>query len=179
MIQLVFAHCGTAFGSHDGMPWPRISQDFKNFKARTEGTILVMGAKTFMSLPSLLPGRDHIVVCDTSRDTLPKCKSGKSAHSYISYGGFEHLLTVNSVSPDHKFSVIGGVELLEKAIDYADVIYETSINMSPSVQPNVEITASLPKDFLTKVDNFGKVMESHWYSIQDGLTITEWKSVKV
>ena len=39
-----------------------ISADLKRFKALTMGHTIVMGRKTFESLPGLLPGRPHVVV---------------------------------------------------------------------------------------------------------------------
>ena len=43
------------------LPW-HISEDLKRFKALTMGSVMVMGRKTFESLPGLLPGRRHIVL---------------------------------------------------------------------------------------------------------------------
>ena len=43
------------------MPW-HISADLKRFKALTMGSAMVMGRKTFESLPRVLPGRRHIVL---------------------------------------------------------------------------------------------------------------------
>jgi dihydrofolate reductase len=45
----------------DDVPW-KISADLKRFKALTMGKPMVMGRKTFDSLPGLLPGRRHIVL---------------------------------------------------------------------------------------------------------------------
>ncbi|HKU93510.1 MAG TPA: dihydrofolate reductase, partial [Sphingomicrobium sp.] len=43
------------------LPW-HISADLKRFKALTMGSAMVMGRRTFESLPGLLPGRRHIVL---------------------------------------------------------------------------------------------------------------------
>ena len=43
------------------LPW-HIPADLKRFKALTMGSVMVMGRKTFESLPGLLPGRRHIVL---------------------------------------------------------------------------------------------------------------------
>ena len=48
-------------GLDNRLPW-HLPADLKRFKALTMGTILVMGRKTFNSLPGLLPGRRHIVL---------------------------------------------------------------------------------------------------------------------
>lgn len=167
MIQLVFAHNGIAFGADGGMPWPHISQDFKNFKARTKDTVLIMGAKTFESLPGILPGRRHIVACNFSR-SLPLTKAGDSADSYISIDQLGNVLSMyKEDGPD--VSVIGGVGVLEEAIDYADQIVETQI----SAANTKEVTAVLTVPFISKVQNFGEVVESHFYKINDVTSIKE------
>ena len=43
------------------LPW-HISNDLKRFKKITSGHPMVMGRKTFESLPGILPGRKHIVL---------------------------------------------------------------------------------------------------------------------
>ena len=43
------------------VPW-RIREDLQRFVAHTRGTPMIMGRKTFESLPGLLPGRRHIVL---------------------------------------------------------------------------------------------------------------------
>lgn len=53
-------------GDAGTIPW-RIPGEQKRFKAMTMGTSMVMGRKTFESLPGLLPGRRHIVL---TRDPL-------------------------------------------------------------------------------------------------------------
>jgi dihydrofolate reductase len=43
------------------MPW-HLPADLRRFKALTMGKPMIMGRKTFESLPGLLPGRRHIVL---------------------------------------------------------------------------------------------------------------------
>jgi len=48
-------------GRNVKLPW-HIPADLKRFKALTIGKPMIMGRKTFESLPGLLPGRRHIVL---------------------------------------------------------------------------------------------------------------------
>ena len=48
-------------GRENRLPW-HLPADLKRFKALTMGSVLVMGRKTFDSLPGLLPGRRHVVL---------------------------------------------------------------------------------------------------------------------
>lgn len=127
MIQLVFAydkHYG--FGKNDQFPWPHISQDLKNFKARTKDTILVMGAKTFASLPGKLPGRRHIVFCDFER-SMPITKDGSIADEYLDIKLMSDYLRVWT-KVDLMYSIIGGVHLLTMALPFASRVVYTQID---------------------------------------------------
>lgn len=48
-------------GRDGGLPW-HLPGDLRHFKQVTTGTTMIMGRKTFESLPGLLPGRRHIVM---------------------------------------------------------------------------------------------------------------------
>jgi len=60
-ITLVVARSLNGVIGRDGtLPW-HIPADLRRFKAITMGTAMVMGRRTFESLPGILPGRRHIV----------------------------------------------------------------------------------------------------------------------
>ena len=61
-IVFVIARAENGVIGRDGaLPW-RIPADLERFKALTLGAPMIMGRKTFESLPGLLPGRRHIVL---------------------------------------------------------------------------------------------------------------------
>ena len=65
-ITIVVARALNGTIGRDGtLPW-HLPGDLKHFKAVTMGSAMIMGRKTFDSLPGLLPGRRHIVL---TRDT--------------------------------------------------------------------------------------------------------------
>ena len=71
-IMLIVARAQNGVIGRDGkLPW-HLPADLKRFKALTMGSVMVMGRKTFDSLPGLLPGRRHIVLTRDRgwRDTL-------------------------------------------------------------------------------------------------------------
>lgn len=166
MIQLVFAHGVTGqFGLRDGFPWGHIPQDLKNFQARTRGTRLVMGANTFASLPGLLPGREHIVVCDPNRPT-PVTKDGSEPHSRIPIlnESFLELWRSDKLST---YSIIGGPALLEKALPYASIVYSTKIEGNFK-----ECDTWLEAEFIANLRDM-YIPESHSYQINENLRIVE------
>ncbi len=66
MITLIVARADNGvIGNKGKLPW-HLPADLKRFKALTMGKPMIMGRKTFESLPGLLPGRRHIVL--TRRD---------------------------------------------------------------------------------------------------------------
>ena len=61
-IVLIYARAANgAIGLDGDLPW-RLPADLRHFKALTLGLPMIMGRKTFESLPGLLPGRRHIVL---------------------------------------------------------------------------------------------------------------------
>ncbi len=61
-LFLIYARAENGvIGRDNAMPW-HIPADLKRFKALTMGKPMIMGRKTFESLPGLLPGRRHIVL---------------------------------------------------------------------------------------------------------------------
>lgn len=80
------------------VPW-RIKEDLQRFVAHTRGTPMIMGRKTFDSLPKLLPGRRHIVV---TRQHGWSAEGAEVVHSV------EEAL---ALAGEGTISVIGGVEI--------------------------------------------------------------------
>lgn len=75
-------------GHHNGIPW-HLPEDFRWFKECTLGQIVVMGRKTFESLPKPLPGRTTFVLTRNPkllRDRQPNLfASGKVSRSALAH----------------------------------------------------------------------------------------------
>jgi dihydrofolate reductase len=114
-ITLVVARAQNGVIGRDGkLPW-HISADLKRFKALTMGSAMVMGRKTFDSLPGLLPGRRHIVL---SRDRSWAAEGAEVAHDVG-----EAVRMANG----EKLSVIGGADLFRLFLPIADRIELTEV----------------------------------------------------
>ena len=105
-------------GDGDSIPW-RLPEDQRRFKSMTMGKPMIMGRKTFDSLPGLLPGRRHIVL---TRDTEWEAEDAEVVHS------IEEALKVAN-SPH--IAVIGGAEIYSLFLDKADRIELTEVHMKP------------------------------------------------
>jgi len=114
-ITLVVARAENGVIGRDGrLPW-HLPADLKRFKALTMGSAMVMGRKTFESLPGLLPGRRHIVV---TRDRSWLAEGAEVAHSV------DEALRLAGNEP---VSVIGGAEIFGLFLPRADRIELTEV----------------------------------------------------
>src|SRR6187402_884084 len=109
-IILVLARADNGvIGRDNKLPW-HLPADLKHFKALTAGKPMIMGRRTFESLPGLLPGRRHIVL---TRDRGWSAPGTEVAHDVA---GALALVDGDAVS------VIGGAEIFALFLDRADRI---------------------------------------------------------
>ena len=105
-------------GRAGGLPW-HISSDLKRFKAITMGKPLIMGRKTWESLPKKpLPGRPNIVI------TRQK--------NYRAEGAIVVADTPSALAaagPVEEVCVIGGGEIFEMFLAQTDRIYLTEVDL--------------------------------------------------
>ena len=103
-------------GKDNQLIW-RIKEDLKFFKDTTMGHPIVMGRKTFESLPRVLPGRKNIVI-STSEINNNEIEVYKNIRSFL----------VKYASLQDEIFVIGGASLYEQFIDMANTMYLTLID---------------------------------------------------
>lgn len=114
-ITLVVARAQNGVIGRGGtLPW-HIPADLKRFKTLTMGSAMVMGRRTFDSLPGLLPGRRHIVL---TRDRNWFAIGAEKAHSV------ENAIQVADGEP---ISVIGGADIFALFVPLADRIELTEV----------------------------------------------------
>lgn len=115
------------FGLNGGLPWGApLKGDMEQFKKFTEDCILVMGHKTFESLPTKLRGLRHAVI---TTDLFVTTKDGKRADLWIrpEVTPQEAINSIQSHAPSKDLCIIGGAKLIEDFIPYADEILHTSV----------------------------------------------------
>jgi dihydrofolate reductase len=103
-------------GRDNKLPW-RLSEDLKHFKVLTMGHPMIMGRKTWESLPGRLPGRPHIVVTRNPDYVPDGATAAASLHAAVAAAG----------DTDEVF-VIGGAELYAQAFEFADRLQLTEID---------------------------------------------------
>jgi dihydrofolate reductase len=114
-ITIVLARAiNGVIGKDNRLPW-HIPGDLRRFKALTMGSAMIMGRKTFDSLPGILPGRRHIVM---TRDPNWHVEGVEVAHDVDS---------AIRVAGDDPISVIGGAAIFELFEPIADKIELTEV----------------------------------------------------
>ncbi|MBO7602581.1 MAG: dihydrofolate reductase [Bacteroidaceae bacterium] len=95
-----------------------LPDDLKRFKALTTGHTVVMGRKTFDSLPKgALPNRRNIVLSRSARLELPGAEV---------YASLEEAL--QHCADDEQVFIMGGASVYKQAMPLADRLYMTEID---------------------------------------------------
>ncbi|WP_026886786.1 dihydrofolate reductase [Clostridium beijerinckii] len=120
MISIIVAIAkDNVIGKDNKLLW-HISEDLKRFKKITTGKKMIMGRKTFESLPGILPNREHIVL---TRDNNFNVDSDMVTIEH----NFNSLLQKYLECEDEIF-VIGGAEIYKQFLPYAKKLYLTKID---------------------------------------------------
>jgi dihydrofolate reductase len=139
---------GGVIGRDGSIPW-RIPEDMARFRELTMGHAVVMGRRTWESLPDQfrpLPGRDNVVVTRNP---------DWSAQGADRAGSVEDALELLESAP--RVFVIGGGEIYAAALPYADELLLTQI------EADVEGDTTFPvwsRDEFEEVERRERVTES-------------------
>ena len=114
---IVVIDSNNAIGVNNGLLC-HLPADLKHFKQTTTGKTIVMGRKTFESLPSgALPNRENIVLTSNKNANCENVKCFDSLEKVYQY-----------CKDKEEIFIIGGGMLYEPAMPDADKLYLTKIN---------------------------------------------------
>lgn len=102
-------------GKNNNLIW-HFKEDMKFFKDTTMGHTVVMGRKTFESLPKALPGRKNIVISSNVE---------YQAQGATVVTSVEEAL---QIADNEEIFVIGGGKIYAEFLPYADKLYLTEID---------------------------------------------------
>ena len=120
-LFLIYARAANgAIGKEGRLPW-HLPADLKRFKALTmgadrQGLPMIMGRKTFESLPGLLPGRRHIVLTRRERWDSTGAEVVRSVEEALAKAG------------DGDVAVIGGAAIFDVFMPLAAKVELTEIH---------------------------------------------------
>lgn len=119
MIALVVAMAeNNCIGKNGTLPW-HLPEDMKHFKEVTMGKTVVMGRKTWESIPDKfrpLPGRKNVVITRQETYVVPEDVQISSSIEDVIHGANEDVM------------IIGGGEIYRQTIDKADTLYITHVH---------------------------------------------------
>jgi dihydrofolate reductase len=119
-ITLILARAANGVIGADGkMPW-HLPADLRRFKQLTMGRPMIMGRKTFDSLPAILEGRRHIVL---TRDPDWQDEGAEPV------GNVDDALKLANAP---HVMVIGGAEIYRLFLPLADRIELTDVAIEPT-----------------------------------------------
>ena len=119
MITLIAAAAeNNALGKDNQLIW-HLPNDFKRFKEITSGHYIVMGRKTFESFPKPLPNRMHVIITRQKDYKAEGCIIVDSIEKAI-----------EKCPKNEELFIIGGAEIYQQSIDFADKIELTRVHAS-------------------------------------------------
>ena len=115
MISIIVAVAeNNVIGKDNKLIW-HLPKDLKHFKETTTGHFIIMGRKTFESLPKVLPRRKNIII--TKKEDY-KAEGATVVHSISE--------ALNEVESDTAF-IIGGGDIYRQFLPKAEKLYLTEI----------------------------------------------------
>lgn len=118
VLHLIVACTRSGVIGKDGkLPW-HLPEDLKHFKETTLGKPVIMGRKTWESLPRALPGRLNIVITR---------QSGYAAEGATVVASIDEALEVVKAYEDA--FIIGGAEVYRQAMDRVTVAHITLVEI--------------------------------------------------
>ncbi|WP_432768876.1 MAG: dihydrofolate reductase [Sphingopyxis sp.] len=119
-ITLILARATNGVIGADGsMPW-HLPADLRRFKRLTMGRPMIMGRKTFDSLPAVLEGRRHIVLTRDPEWQDEGAEVARSVDDALKLANAPHVM------------VIGGAEIYRLFLPLADRIELTEVALAPA-----------------------------------------------
>ena len=123
MISFVWAedeNHGIGLDGH--LPW-HLPADLHHFKEKTMGHPILMGRKTFASLPHLLPGIKHLIL---THDKKLKVEYSQNDQVLI-FANMQEIQEYLDAHKDEEICAIGGVSIFNFLKNQVDVLEKTEI----------------------------------------------------
>jgi dihydrofolate reductase len=115
MINMIVCKNNFDYIGKDNKMLYHIPKDLAFFKRKTVNHVIIMGRKTFESLPGLLPNREHWVI--TRDPSFNKARSFNSIDDVL-----------EAIDPNVDYYIIGGGEIYKQFMPYADCLYITEVD---------------------------------------------------
>lgn len=121
-------------GAKNSLPW-YLPEDLKKFRKITTGHAMIMGRKTFESLPKVLPEREHYVITRNSDYKKTNDRARQSEHVFVvsdpasAIKQIEERLKTKGDIPDEVF-IIGGGQIFSQMMPFTSKMYITLVKQN-------------------------------------------------
>ncbi len=120
MLSIIVAVAeNNIIGGDNKLLW-HISEDLKRFRTLTTNHTIIMGRKTFESLPKVLPNRHHVILTNDKNYSVDS-KDVTIVHT------LDEILDKYLNSEEEAF-IIGGGQIYNLLMPYCNKIYLTKVN---------------------------------------------------
>ena len=119
LIEIAAIGQNRELGYKNDLLW-HFKEDMNYFRNQTKGHPVVMGRKTFESLPGLLPNRHHIVISRNKNDFPSEVECFQSIEAFLEA----------YKSSKEEIYVIGGGQIYQEMLVYANTLLLTEIQAS-------------------------------------------------
>ena len=124
---IVAASENNVIGRDNDLPW-HLPADMQFFREKTKGHPIILGRKNYESIGRPLPGRRNIVVSRDANLEIEGCEVVGSVEEAIVLASKGKVGEVGQVCQVGEVFVIGGGQIYEHAMQFADTIYLTRIH---------------------------------------------------
>ncbi|MFM9853829.1 MAG: dihydrofolate reductase [Sphingomonadaceae bacterium] len=125
IILIVARASNGIIGNKGKLPW-HLPADLRHFKQLTMGKPMIMGRKTFDSLPGLLPDRRHIVLTRDRHWAEEGAEVAQSVDQALKIANAPHV------------AVIGGAEIYALFLPRADRVELTEVHLAPEGDARID-----------------------------------------
>ena len=121
MFSIIVAACRSGSIGANGDLIHKIKEDLQFFKTKTMGHTIIVGRKTYESVPNRLKGR-RVVVITSNKDYHCSVRN-----DIIVVKNFDQAIEITK-NEDEEIFIIGGAQVFKSAMKIADKIYLTLFN---------------------------------------------------
>jgi dihydrofolate reductase len=156
MIRGILAHDKEwGIGKDGDLPWPKNAEDLKWFKDSTKHSAVIMGRKTWDSLPFKLPNRTNIVITSSFAEDMKR-----QPDQIFNVQFKQQIVNLNYEMP---IWIIGGATIIEQCLDIIDELWLNE------VEGSYDCDTFLDKEVITN-QFYASATEHKSFG-----TITKWK----
>lgn len=124
VIAIAARSSNGVIGKGNSLPWPHNRQDLNWFKGLTSGCPIIMGRKTYESLPGILPFRPHYII---SREAAKHHQIDKRV-KWIPPQNIGDLIDAFKQCNTERIFIVGGTDTYQSTSIYTTMLMLRTFN---------------------------------------------------